>query len=248
VKFLSIDGEHILLDEVFNRLRISGNLHLLVGELQKQRCLEKEIQKSEKVVHFSPLELEQYIVDFRVENHLTSPEDFDRWLMLNWLSYEDFCQQATFYLQLQKLIDHVTEPLILEAFLQQQENLEEVILSRIVVTDRSVAEHLLQQLLGEQAAFSQLAKQYSIAEDAFMGGAMGLVSKDALPEQISVALGNVVEGQIVGIIDYEETYCIVKVEKIVAPTLDDEVREALKDALFEDWLADRMKAIQVSIN
>ena len=248
MQFLIIDDEHVLLDEIFNRLRISGNLHLLVGELQKQRCLEKEIQKTEKFVHFSPSELEQYIVNFRVENQLIALEDFDCWLRLNWLSYKDFRQQAIFYLQLQKLTNHVTEPLIPAAFLQQKENFEEVVLSRIVVADRSVAEHLLQQLLCEPAAFAQLAKQYSIAEDAIVGGAMGLVSKAALPDQVSMALTNIVEGQIIGIIDYEETYCLLKVEKVVAPVLDDEVKEVLKDALFEDWLAEKMKAIEIDVS
>ncbi len=247
MKFLIIDGRDISLSEVFNRLKMSGNLPLLVGELQKQYCLEKEIQKAKKFVQFDSLELEQYIVDFRVENQLTSPEDFDYWLALNWLSYDDFCQQAIFYLQLQKLTFHVTEPLIPKAFLQQQKNLEEVVLSRIVVTDRSLAEQLLQQLLDEQATFAQLAKQHSIAKDAILGGAMGLVSKDALPDQISAVLTNIVEGQIIGVVNHEETYCLLKVEKIVAPVLDDEVKEALRDALFEDWLAEKMEAIEVNV-
>jgi parvulin-like peptidyl-prolyl isomerase len=247
MQFLSIDDEKVLLDEVFNRLKISGNLHLLLGELQKQRCLEKEIQKAGEAVQFDSLELEQYIIDFRVENQLTSPEDFDEWLALNWLSYEDFCQQAIFYLQLQKLTETVTDPLIPEAFLEHQKEFEEVVLSRIVVTNRSLAEQLLDQLLNEQVNFEQLARQHSIAEDAIIGGAMGLVSKDALPDQVSAALTDIAEGQVIGVIDYEDTYCLLKVEKVIPPVLNDEVKEVLRDRLFEIWLAEKMEAIEVIV-
>ena len=245
---LNIDGKTISLGEIFENLKISGNLHLLLGELQKQFCLRNEIEKAGESVHFGQPELEQYIIDFRVENQLTDHDSFIGWLEVNWLSYSDFCRQATFYLQLQKLTESITEPLIWDAFLQQQDNLSEVVLSRIVVTDRSIADDLLYQLLNTQASFAQLACQHSIAEDAVVGGAIGLVSKDALPYTISAALKNITEGQVIGVIEHEETYCLLKVEKIVAPALDDSLKEILRDALFEDWLAEKMKGGKVSIH
>jgi parvulin-like peptidyl-prolyl isomerase len=247
MRFLKIDGENMSLDKIFDRLKISGNLHLLLGELQKQRCLENEIEKAGKAVQFNSLELEQYIIDFRLENQLIDSEDFNQWLILNWLSYEDFCQQASFYLQLQKLTISVTEPLLLQAFLQHQEDLVEFVLSRIVVSVRSIAEDLLHQLLAEHIPFDHLARQHSITEDAIVGGAMGLVSKESLPNEISAALTNVAENQIIGVIDYENTYCLLRVEKIVFPELSADVEEALRGALFEDWLAEKMEMIEVNI-
>jgi parvulin-like peptidyl-prolyl isomerase len=209
--------------------------------------LEKEIEKAGRWVQFRPQELEQYIVHFRTENELVHSEVFHQWLLENWLSYDEFRQQAAFYLQLQKLTEYIIDPLIPAVFLKRKHEFDEIVLSRIVLSDRIKAEQVLQKIAANQIPFDQAAKQYSIAEDAIVGGAMGLVDKDALPPEITEALNNVQEGQIIGIIPYQATYCILKIHKIVASVLTEDIQADLRDELFEDWLAEKMQEIEVRI-
>lgn len=76
-----------------------------------------------------------------------------------------FRQQIAFNLKLEKLKATVTQPNIQEYFIERKLFLERVVLSRLVVEDRALAEELRSQLVEDGASFEQLAQEYSVAED-----------------------------------------------------------------------------------
>jgi parvulin-like peptidyl-prolyl isomerase len=147
-----------------------------------------------------------------------------------------------------KLRQNVTEPKLQEYFIERKMFLDRVVLSRIIVDSKDLAEELRLQL-SEGASFEQLAREHSLLEDRVMNGMMGPVSRGSMPDILRAAIDLAEPGQIVGPIELEGRWALFRVEELLPAVLENpQVRQTLQNELFDQWLAEKIQTLPIKIN
>lgn len=243
--FLIVDEQPISLPEALNYLQSSGKLQPFVLEILRQKIIAQELQTRDDV-EISPGAVEQAVIDFRLERKLTDPKNFQEWLGSNGLDYPTFYKQVTFGFKLDKLKAQVTEPKLQEYFIERKIFLDRVVLSRIIVTDKELAEELRSQI-SEGGRFEQLAQEYSVTEDRIVNGMMGPVSRGQLPDALRTLVDQASPGEVIGPIKIEDWYCLFRVEKSLPATLEGQLKQELQNQLFEKWLGEKMQKLTIKL-
>lgn len=243
--FLIVDEQPIYLAQALNYLQSSGKLQPFILEIIRQNILEQELQLRDDL-DIGPGVIEQAVIDFRLEQQLTDPNKFQQWLSSNGLDYPTFHKQVGSNFKLEKLKAQLTEPKLQEYFIERKIFLDRVVLSRIVVKDKELAEELKSQIL-EEGKFEQLAQEYSVADERIVNGMMGPVSRGQLPDSLRSLIDQSSLGELIGPIEIEEWYCLFRVEQFIPATLEGQLKQELQEQLFEQWLGDKMQKLSIKL-
>ncbi len=244
--FLLIEERPISLTQALKYLQASGKLQPFIIEIVRQYVIEQELQTQENL-DISPAVTEQAVIDFRLQNQLTDPQRFQEWLNSNGIAYADFHNQVTSSFKLTKLKAQITEPKIPEYFIERKVFLDRVVLSRIIVDNQELAEELSSQL-EDGAAFEELAREYSIAEDRIVNGMMGPVSRGAMPDVLRAAVDSTNQRQVLKPLELEGRWILFRVEQFLPASLEDsQLKQALENELFEQWLAEKIQPMVVKL-
>ena len=244
--FLTINDEQINLYQVVKYLQVSGKLNQFISDVLRQYILEKEIETRDDIDIKTAL-IEQAIIDFRLKNQLTDPEQFQSWLKNNGSDYSTFYESVTFSFKLEKLKAVITEPKLPEYFIERKIYLDRVVLSRIMVNNRELAEELYTQI-EEGSNFEQLAKEYSLAEEKTFNGMMGPISRGSLPDILRAAVDAANFGELIGPIEIEGNFSLFRLENILPATLENtQLKQSLQNELFEKWLGEKIQNLTVKI-
>lgn len=242
--FLLVNEQPISLSQALKYLQTSGKLQPFIIEVLKQSILEQEIQKEQ--VNINPAVIEQAIIDFRLQQQLSEPNKFQDWLISNGLDYPTFHQQVVYNFKIEQLKKIVTEPRIQEFFIEQKLFLDRVVLSRIVVQNKDLAEELKSQIL-EGARFEQLAQEYSVTEDRVVNGMMGPISRGQLPDALRALIELATPGEVIGPIEIEQWYCIFRIEQFLPAALEGQLKQELENQLFEQWLGEKLQKLNIKL-
>ena len=239
------------MSQVFRYLQANRKLDGFIGDIVRQFVIERELetfaQSKSGTANLNSTVVEQSVIDFRLQNQLTDPNLFQEWLANNGLTYEAFHNQLSTNFRLKKLREDVTEPKLQEHFIDRKVFLDRVVISRIIVQDKELAEELKSQL-DEGASFDQLAKDYSITDDRIMNGMVGPVSRGTMPDMLRAAIDLAKPGEIVGPLGLDDRWGIFRVEAFMPASLDDpQLKQTLQDELFEQWLAEKMQNLPIKI-
>jgi parvulin-like peptidyl-prolyl isomerase len=242
--FLIIDDQPISAAQIISYLQATRKLDAFIGDIVRQFVIERELQSQENV---NPAVIEQSVIDFRLNNQLTDSTKFQEWLTSNGLTYEAFHNQVAGGFKMRKLKEDVTVSRLQEYFIERKMFLDRVILSRIIVADKEVAEELKTQLQ-EGASFEQLAREYSLTDDRVMNGMVGPVSRGSMPDLLRADVDLAKPGDVVGPIGMEERWGLFRVESLLPASLDDpQVKQNLEDEIFEQWLAEKMQTLPIRL-
>lgn len=244
--FITIDDQPIYAGQVLRYLQATGKLDAFIGDIVRQFVLEREL-KNQTDLTVNSAAVEQAIIDFRLQNQLTDADRFQEWLGENGMTYDGFHGQVTTNFKLRAIRDNVTEPKLQEYFIERKIFLDRVILSRIIVTDKELADELHSQIQ-DGASFEQLAREYSITDDKVMNGMVGPVSRGSMPDILRSAVDLAKVGDVVGPLGLEERWGLFRVEEVLPATLDDpQLKQTLQDELFEQWLAEKMQQLPIKL-
>lgn len=246
LSFLSIDDQPISIEQTVKYLQSSGKLSQFISDVLRQYVIEQEIQGRDDV-EINPALTEQTVIDFRLKNQLADPQAFQEWLSRNGTDYQRFHASISFNFKLEKLKTLVTQAKLPEYFIEQKIFLDRVVLSRIVVESRELAEELQLQIV-EGGSFEQLAKEYSILDDRLVNGMMGPISRGTMPDKLRAAVDAVSPGELVGPIEIDGRYGLFRVEQFLPASLDDiQLKQALQNELFDKWLAEKIQKLTVKL-
>jgi parvulin-like peptidyl-prolyl isomerase len=244
--FLTVNNQEIALAEVVKYLQISGRLGNFINDVLRQHIIEQEINTRTDIEISSAL-IEQTIIDFRLKNQLTDQQKFQEWLINNGTDYTTFHTSITFSFQLEKLKALVTESKLPEYFIERKIYLDRVVLSRILVDSRELAEELQTQI-EEGASFEQLAKEYSLADEKVFNGMMGPISRGTIPDILRAAVDATVSGKLINPIEIEGRFALFRLEQILPASLEDpQLKQSLQNELFEKWLGEKIQNLTVKI-
>ncbi len=246
IPFLTIDQESISLSQALNYLRAAGSLQRTLGDILSQYLLEKQLEVTENI-EIDSLKLDQVIMEFRLENQLTNPKQFQTWLKSNGMTYDDFQNKVAFSFKVEKLKTQITESKLEDYFNQRKPFLDGVVLSRIILKDQELAAHLQQQILADQSQFEALAREHSLSNDRMMNGMMGVVSRGKLPEILKTALDSASPGELIGPLEINGDYALFRVEQFLPATLEGKLKQDLQNQLFEQWLQEKLQGMNIKL-
>ncbi|MBD1840416.1 peptidylprolyl isomerase [Coleofasciculus sp. FACHB-64] len=245
VHFLLVNDQSISLEQALKYLRSSGKLSSFIGEILRQYVVDEELKNLK--LDISLAAIEQAVIDFRLQRNLADPKSFQEWLARNRIDYETFHNQVKSGFQLTKLKAQIAEPKLQEYFIERKLFLDRVVLSRLVVAQQELAEELYSQL-EEGASFEQLAQEYSLTDDRIVNGMMGPVSRGTLPDQIRAAIDTASPGRLLEPLKLENRWALFRVEQFLPASLEDsQLKEALQNELFEQWLAQKIQTLTVKL-
>lgn len=246
-KFLSIDDQSISLRQAIAYLRSVGELPRFLQKILHQHVLEQEI-KSRSDLEIEPTQVEQAMVNFRLQNKLTEAAKFEEWLKSQGMNYAEFRDRVSLALKQEKLkIDTVTST-VEEHFTQNKPLFDRVILSRIVVAEPEMATQLKAQLLEGATSFETLAKAHSLTEDRSVNGLMGSIAIGQLPPAIRTQIQDKKVAEIVGPFQLEGRYMLLRIEEWVPTSLDETLKRQLQDKFFDQWLQEKLKDKQIQLH
>jgi parvulin-like peptidyl-prolyl isomerase len=243
---LTVDDQPISLKQAFQYLQASGKLQSFIGDILRQHVIEQELQIRDDL-NIDPLLTEQAVIEFRLQNQLSDPKAFADWLASQGKDYSSFHTSVTLSFKLERLKAQVTEPRLQEYFIERKLFLDRVVLSRLIVQTQELAEELASQI-EEGASFDQLAREYSIAEDRIVNGMMGPISRGTLPDVLRAAVDSASPGDLIGPLELESRWALFRVEQSLPASLEDkQLKQALQNELFEQWIAQKIQKMNVKI-
>ncbi len=246
LSFMTVNDQSISVAQAVKYLQASGKLGQYIGDILRQYVVEEEIESREDVA-ISPALTEQAIIDFRLKNQLTDPQRFNDWLKSSGSSYDVFHSSVAFGFKLEKLKAVISEPKLQEYYIERKLFLDRVVLSRIIVDNRELAEELQAQI-EEGASFEQIAREYSLSDDRVVNGMMGPVSRGTLPDILRASVDIAGLGTLIGPVELDGRFCLFRLEQILTASLDDtQLKQALQNELFEKWLAEKIQRLTVKL-
>lgn len=248
--FLTIDEELISLQQAISYLRNSGLWPRVIGDIKRQHAIEKELEQRPEVRATKRM-VNRAMGDVQLQANLLDPNLFGKWLQSNYLSYEDFYSQIAWGIKVGELKKQLwQEEELKQYFEERKEDLDIVVLSRIVVATRAEAEEIKQQLEADPSRFEQLAEEKSLADDKAMGGRMGKLRRERLPKHVQKAIKQATPGQIqiIDPIESEERYAVLKLHQIIKASFEQEaLKQELRNEKFDQWMHEKLKTTSVSL-
>lgn len=244
--FLSIDDENLSLAQAMRLLKSAGGFQRTVADILRQHLLEQELVAREDIT-VEPFRVDQALMDFRLQSNLSDPNKFREWMSANGVNYRAFQDSIAFGIKVSKLKREVAETRLEDYFNERREDLERVVLSRLIVGDRELADNLKTQLLADPSQFAVFAKEHSLTEDGKIGGMMGAIRKNTLPQSLKEKLIGISTGAIAGVVELEGRFCLFRLEEILPATLEGRLKQELQDEIFERWLQEKLDKVRVKM-
>ncbi|NEP78099.1 MAG: peptidylprolyl isomerase [Okeania sp. SIO3C4] len=245
---LTIGEEQLSWGQGLRYLQASGKLQSFVTEIVRQYVIEKEMQSREDI-NVSPAVIQQAMIDFRLQRKLEDQQKFQEWLEQNRINYNALESQIENSFKLKRLKDSVTAEKIEAYFNERKAGLDYVILSRIVVEDKELADALRRKILEEGGRFEDLAKEYSVTNDKNFNGIMGAVSLSSLPEDLRNSVNTANPGDILGPFQTNKFWSLFRLEQLQGASLDNpEIRKKLDGELFERWVSEKLQDNKITLH
>ena len=173
---------------------------------------------------------------FRQEHKLLGASETLTWLSQQRITVEDWSQGIQISLLTQKLKEHLFGSAVDSHYLTDRDNYRRVALSQILVTDLTIAIKIVQLLREEGISFCALALEHSKGQKSKEnGGFAGVHFVTELMAEITQAIADSQEGDIIDPVQTKLGYHILRVEKWFHPELN-EVRDQILESLFQGWL------------
>jgi len=106
---------------------------------------------------------------------------------------------------------------------------------------------LKSQILEDGGRLEQLVQEYSVAEDRIFNGMMGAISPGAMPDALRAAVDLANPGDLLEPLEIDGLWYLVRVEKFLPASLDEQLSQELENKLFEQWLEDKIQAMNIKL-
>lgn len=188
-------------------------------------------------VNITDQELQTAGDEFRLAHQLMGAPETFAWLQQQRITVEDWSQGIRVRLLTQKLQEHLFGAGVDAHYLQHRDRYRRAALSQILVRSAAEAVDVIQRLQQPGASFCALALAHSQGKQTREnGGFAGVRFLAELIPQLATAIAEVEVGEVVGPVQTQLGYHILRVEQWFPAELNEAVRTQILDALFQSWL------------
>lgn len=234
---LEINGEAVCLRDVLVLARWRGQAGFVQDAADAALIRQAAAQRHIEVCGD---ELQQAANDFRQKHGLQESKATLAWLAANHLTPDDWQACLETDLLTGKLRDAVTNGRVEPHFAQNRLAFDRAVISRLIVAEEEAAKELYLQIAEEGADFHALARRYSCdLATRPSGGYVGVVGRGDLEPALESAVWGAHPGSVVGPVNVDRRWQLVRVEALCPAVLDDTVRASIKTSLWDEWLRDQ---------
>lgn len=233
-------------EDIIARLKLSGAWFEAMAELQDDAFVAKVA--ADEGVEVTDDELQEEFDGLRRDMDLLKAEDTQKWLESTGLTVEQVEGMVEAAILRGKLAEKLIDDDQIESYFNQNPGqFEFADISQIAVSDAGAAGELVLSIREEGEDFEVLAEKHSLDEATNdNGGYVGLISRQEaaeLPGDVSDRVFAAAPGEIVGPFEVPGgAHLIIRVEEVGRYELDDELREALRQSLFDAKMAELAEA------
>lgn len=179
---------------------------------------------------------------FRLEHKLLGTSETFAWLQEQRITVEDWTQGIRVRLLTKKLKEHLFGDAVDAHYLNKRNDFKRVALSQILVRDLPDALKIAHALREENASFCALALEYSMGKQSKEnGGFVGVRFLAELMPEISQAITEAREEEVIDPVQTKLGYHIIRIEKWFPAALNESIRQKTLDFLFQTWLQEQNK-------
>jgi parvulin-like peptidyl-prolyl isomerase len=172
--------------------------------------------------------------------NVTNDQELAEWLPRKGWSHADLRYFATKGMRLQIFKQRMFADEVELRFLERKLQLDQVTYSLIRVKEGALAQELYHRLHDDGEDFASLASTYSQGPERHSGGRIGPVPLDQAHEVVANQLRVSEPGQLWPPLFLVNIWLIIRHERLDQARLDDDVRQAMVDDLFDEWLDRRV--------
>lgn len=167
---------------------------------------------------------------------LTTPETKEAWLKSQGLTEEELEEIAARPVAIEKFKQGKWSNKVERYFLTRKSSLDRVVYSLIRTKNYNLAQELYYRVSEGEQSFAEVASKYSEGPEAKTGGQLGPVPLSQPHPAISKILSVSQPGQLWAPRGLAEWSVIIRLEKFIPAQLDEQMRPALINEMFETWL------------
>jgi parvulin-like peptidyl-prolyl isomerase len=230
---LQVGKQRIQEDELYDLLAQYQYLPRLARELIiDQAIADIECTPEEKVAV-----REQFCQQLQITNQ----EQLNTWLTQSGMTIEQFETYILRDLKLEKFKQAEWDHLLESHFLECKNQLDKIVYSLIRTKEPGIAQELYFRIQENEGDFADLARQYSEGGEAETGGLIGPVELNVPHPQIVQILTTGMVGKISPPTQIGEWWILLRLEKYLSTQLDDNIRQRLRNDLFQKWLMNQLQ-------
>lgn len=228
-------------EDIVARLKLNGAWFAAIAELEYEALISKVA--ADEGVSVSDEELQSEFDEFRRGLDLLKAEDTNAWLENCEITVEQVESMIEAGILRAKLAEKLIDDAQVEAYYNENPNtFDYAEISQLVVEDAGAAGELALSIREEGEDFADLAAEHSIDESTSEnGGYLGFISRDeagGLPEDVADRIFAAAGEEVIGPFEIPGgAHLIVRVEEVGRHELDEELREILREQLFEAHMA-----------
>jgi hypothetical protein len=241
-KSIAITGEDIL-----NHLKLSLQIpEVIQGIMSRKIIINAALEAGIKV---ETQELQKAANTIRLLQGLHTAEETFTWLEKHCLSVDKFEETAYLSLISQKLISHLFSEKVEPYFNQNKWDYVGVVMYEIMLDDPDLAMKLFSAIENKKISFYEVAHQYIQDQELRRrGGYRGVLYRQDLKPEIAAAVFAARPPQMIKPIITSEGIYLIFVEEILQAELDCQLRSKILLRLFEEWVKQQVKSVEVVNN
>ena len=225
------------LEEIVKGLALSDGLVAAVAPAIRNR---EVLRKAKELgLSVSDEQLQQAADSFRIARGLQSADAMKAFLagaVLTEVDFEAFCEAQVLAVAIRDSL--AAERKVQEYFVNNCSGFDLAFISVLLCGTEELANEVAMRVRDDGEDFHQLARQYSTDKaTARAGGYVGAVGPSALPNEVSIKVFSAQAGEVLGPFGQGNSFELVFVEELRKAALTDEVKQAIKDRIFKEWLS-----------
>jgi putative peptide maturation system protein len=222
----------------------------LVKQLVNACLIREELDR--EPIDLTDAELQEAMNKFRAARKLFKAEDTARWLDQHGMSQEALEQYIADDAIMAKLRDRIAGDRVDEYFRRNERDFDGVRVARLQFIHEGRAREMADDIGRGRFDFFAAAER-CFTDSAERGAPAGpnlfaLIERRKAAPPLREPLFAAASGQIVGPVPVDDSYALFKVLAKVPARLDARTRAAIKDVLFEEWLAERRRTARIEWN
>ncbi len=213
--------------------------NLSMKDIYRQILSQEIINRTaqEKGIVANPEEIQAEADRMRRQKKLEKAAQTFAWLAEEMMTPDDWEDGIKDRIIRQKLAQTMFAEEAQKHFAQNRLDFEQVLLYQLVVSDENLAVELLYQIEEEEISFYEAAHLYDRDEKRrHHCGCEGKLYRWSLHPQVSALIFSSEVGQVLGPVQIDSGYHLVKVEEIIKAELTPQVHQDIISKLFDAWL------------
>ncbi|MGF1515746.1 MAG: peptidylprolyl isomerase [Elainellaceae cyanobacterium] len=232
----SLESVEFDADKIVNFLKRQMQFRGICQRILSQEVIERTAQEQDVDVTADQIQAEADRQ--RREMQLENASDTHAWLAEQQVTPEQWEAGIRDRLLATAVAEHLFAQEVDTYFVEHRLEFEQVTLYRLLVPYDALAQELFYRIEEDEISFYEAAHLYDVDAGRRLNcGYEGRYHRWALPPQIAAVVFSREMGELIGPVKSEQGYELLLVEDRAPAELTDEIRQLIRDRLFQSWLS-----------